>query len=84
MLDAETFDRTDPRCKKCLYMSVVVCRSPPMSGEFATSEWRVVVLSVGFVSIFVVSAVLQAIHSLFDLPYDISHQFPRLKPQNIP
>ena len=67
MLDAETFDRTT--VKKCSYMSVVdvVC-SPPMSGEFATSEWRVAVLSVGLVSMLVVSAVLHALHSLFQLP----------------
>ena len=51
-----------------------------MSGEFATSEWRVAMLSVGLVSIFVASAVLHAIHSLFHLPSDISHQFLRLKP----
>ena len=43
-----------------------------MSGEFATSEWRVAVLSLGFVSMFAASAVLHALHSLFDLPYDIS------------
>ena len=46
------------RCKEvfveCLLL--FVC-SPPMCGEFATFEWRVAVLSVGLVSIFVVSAV---------------------------
>ena len=40
-----------------------------MSGEFAASEWRVAVLTVGLVSIFAVSAVLHALHSLFHLPY---------------
>ena len=34
-----------------------------MSGEFAASEWRVAVLSVGFMSTYVVSAVLHALHS---------------------
>ena len=40
-----------------------------MSGEFAAFEWRVAVLSVGLVSMFVVSAVLHALSSLFQLLY---------------
>ena len=64
--------------KKCFDMSVVVCLfvclflcSPPMSGEFAASEWRVAVLSVGSRSTYVVSAVLHALHSFPHLPYMI-------------
>ena len=57
-----------------------------MSGEFATSEWRVAVLSLGLVSLFAVSAVLHALHSLFHLPYDISICFSSISllepPQN--
>ena len=50
---------------KLLYRSLCICLllfvcSPPMSGEFATSEWRVAVLSVGLASIFVGPAVLHA------------------------
>ena len=51
-------------------MSVVVC-SPPLSGEFAASEWRVAVLSVGLMSAYVVSAVLHALHSFLHLGYMI-------------
>ena len=40
-----------------------------MSGECAASEWRVGVLSVGLVFIYVVSAVLHALHSFFHLPF---------------
>ena len=39
-----------------------------MSGEFAASEWRVAVLSVGLMSTYVVSTVLHALHSFLHLP----------------
>ena len=42
-----------------------------MSGEFAASEWRVAVVSVGLMSTYVVSAVLHALHSFLLLPYMI-------------
>ena len=38
-----------------------------MSGEVATSEWRVAVLSVGLVSCFVDFAVLHELHALSHL-----------------
>ena len=50
-----------------------------MSGEFATSEWRVAVLSVVLVSSFVVSPVLLAPHVLLHLAYG-KHRFPRATP----